>query len=226
MRGMTGRDKVDLRLHEATVRYGVQGDGLLKVVLNPGIGLAIIHAHAVQGSPEVPLPGSCSPRRLVELDGYNHLNINHPAIATVALQKREIVNDVNGGEGQSVGVQVSVHLGQDTIEGCFDREGGVSARVVGVKGVEESLVERHYLPRIHSSRITRELEVPVKVFDLQVTVPKAEPLEGRSAVAKTSHVAGSQSVHFTVTSTRVGKEGACDFRKRSAEGGYKGIRDR
>lgn len=49
----------------------------------------------------------------------------------------------------------------------------MSVRVVGVKGVEEGLVERHYLPRVRSSRITRELEVPVKVFDLQIAVPKA-----------------------------------------------------
>lgn len=120
MRGMAGRDWADLRLHEVTVRYGVQGVALLKVVLDPGFGLVIIHAHAVQGSPAIPSPGSCSPRRLVELDGYDHFDIDHLAIANVTLQKREIVNDVNGGEDQSVREQVSVDLGLDADEGCVD----------------------------------------------------------------------------------------------------------
>lgn len=54
----------------------------------------------------------------------------------------------------------------------------MSPRVVGVKGAEEVPVERHYLSRARSRRITRELVVPVNVFDLLIAVPKAEPPEG------------------------------------------------
>lgn len=117
MWSMTGRGIVELRLH---VQYGVQGETLHKSVVDLDIGLVIIHAHAVQGSPEIPSLGSCSPRRLVELDGYDHFDIDHLAIADVTLQKKEIINDVDDSEGQSAGEQVPVDQRPDLIEGCVD----------------------------------------------------------------------------------------------------------
>jgi hypothetical protein len=54
---------------------------------------------------------SCSPRRLVELNGYDHFYKDLPSFLEATLQKREIEKDVNGRVGHCVGIEVSVDRG-------------------------------------------------------------------------------------------------------------------